>query len=371
MELFERTQKHLKENRENILNGSINSIPSPFVSFRDDFVGLEHGVYTTVTSFSKGGKTQVTLYWLFESLLYVINNGNVGLKIFYFPLEEDDEKILLRFESFLLFKLNRIRISPRDLKSTVSDKPVDQHILDLLESEEYQFYIKAFEEHFEFNKVFHPTGIYKIVKKYVLDNGVVHNKKVTYRNEFGCIEEKEVGFDYYVPNNPNEFVVVVVDHLGLVSEEGGLTLKASLDRLSKYLIELRNNYNVSPIVIQQQSTINESNDSQKLKNIRPSARGLSDSTYIARDTNILLGLFSPFKFGLQEYYGYDITKFKDRIRFLEVCVSRDGECGGLKALYFDGCCNIFQELPPPIINNRPNPELEKWYKYLEKLDKEK
>ena len=62
MELFNRTQKHLKENRQNVLNGSINSIPSPFESFREDFIGLEHSTYYTITSFSKGGKTPFTLY---------------------------------------------------------------------------------------------------------------------------------------------------------------------------------------------------------------------------------------------------------------------------------------------------------------------
>ena len=50
MELFDRTQKHLKENRQNVLNGSINSIPSPFESFREDFIGLEHSTYYTITS---------------------------------------------------------------------------------------------------------------------------------------------------------------------------------------------------------------------------------------------------------------------------------------------------------------------------------
>jgi len=212
MELFDRTQKHLKENRENVLNGNINSIPSPFESFREDFIGLERSTYYTITSFSKGGKTQFTLYWLFETLLYSINNGNVSLKVFYFPLEEDDEKILLRFESYLLYKLNKIRVSPRDLKSTVVGKPVSQDILNLLESDEYQFYIKAFEKHFEFNKMYNPTGIYKTVKQYVQNHGKVFYKTIPQKDDFG--ENKKI-FDYYVPDNPNEFVVVVVDHISL------------------------------------------------------------------------------------------------------------------------------------------------------------
>lgn len=61
--------------------------------------------------------------------------------------------------------------------------------------------------------------------------------------------------------------------------------------------------------------------------------------------NIVLGLFSPTRFGLKEYLGYNIDILKDNIRFLEVCVNRDGEMGGIIALYFDGACCFFKELP--------------------------
>lgn len=63
--------------------------------------------------------------------------------------------------------------------------------------------------------------------------------------------------------------------------------------------------------------------------------------------NVVLGLFSPFKYEIPEYYNYDITKLKDNVRFLEVLVNRGGSPGGLVALYFDGAVNYFNELPRP------------------------
>lgn len=63
--------------------------------------------------------------------------------------------------------------------------------------------------------------------------------------------------------------------------------------------------------------------------------------------NVVLGLFSPFKYELPEYQHYDITKLKDNVRFLEVLVNRGGSPGGLVALYFDGAVNYFNELPRP------------------------
>lgn len=75
-----------------------------------------------------------------------------------------------------------------------------------------------------------------------------------------------------------------------------------------------------------------------------------------------MGLFSPAKFGLREYLGYDITKFKDRIRFLEMCNNRDGEAGGIIALYFDGATCTFSELPPA--TDRVG--LQRWYDKIER-----
>lgn len=54
MTLFERGLQSLIKKRDNIINGSINSVPSPFPRFRSDFHGLEQGQYICVTSFSKG-----------------------------------------------------------------------------------------------------------------------------------------------------------------------------------------------------------------------------------------------------------------------------------------------------------------------------
>jgi hypothetical protein len=294
--------------------------------------------------------------------MFILNYPQAAdMKVFYFALEEEDEKILQRFESYLLYKLDKIRISPKNLRSTYNDNPVSQEILDLLASERYQVYIRAFEEHFVFNSVANPTGIKIICENYARDNGTIHYKKIKIKDEFGEDEERKA-FDYYVPNNPQEFRFIVIDHAGLLKPERGASMKETIDQVSKNFVELRNRYGFSPILIQQQSTTNESNDSIKLKTIRPNGRGLSDSSYTQRDCQLLLGLFSPVRFGIEEYMGYNIKEFKDHIRFLEVCNNREGEVGGIVALFFDGACNMFWELPKP-----DDPEIQDWYKYVKTL----
>jgi hypothetical protein len=61
--------------------------------------------------------------------------------------------------------------------------------------------------------------------------------------------------------------------------------------------------------------------------------------------------------------GYDITKFKDSCRFVEVIISRSGGAGSIAPLAFDGCCNWFRELPLPA--DKAN--LDKVYAMLENI----
>jgi hypothetical protein len=114
----------------------------------------------------------------------------------------------------------------------------------------------------------------------------------------------------------------------------------------------------------------EGNDALKLGKIRPSVAGLGDSKYVSRDANIVLGLFSPARFGLKDYLGYNIDILKDHVRFLEVCVNRDGAMGGIIALYFDGACCYFRELPIAKKKNargtlEETPEIKRVYEYIQ------
>ena len=66
---------------------------------------------------------------------------------------------ILVFLCHLLYRLDRIEISPTELESTDKDHPVPQEILDKLDSERYQRYIKKFEEMVEYiDSEKNPTG---------------------------------------------------------------------------------------------------------------------------------------------------------------------------------------------------------------------
>lgn len=348
--LVDRTLQSMENRRQRILDGGVNCIPGPFPRFREDFCGIEQDTYYVVTSFSKGGKSQFTSFtFIFKSIIYAyFAKEQVDFKILYFPLEETKERIMQRFMSWLLYKFSKgsIRVSPKELRSTTG--ALDKKIIDRLKQFDIQNILNYFEEHVIFpTESPNPTGIYKFCKQYAEEHGTVKKRTVKIKDEFGVPQDTEV-FESYEQDNPNEYRMIIIDTINLIDTERGMTLKQSIDKLSEYLAKyLRNRYHYSPIVIQQQAFESEGNDAFKLGRIRPSAYGMGDSKYTVRDGNVVLGLFSPFRFGITEYFGYDIAVLKDRVRFLEVIVNRDGEMGGLLPLWFDGAVCDFVELPKP------------------------
>lgn len=367
MGLRERVLEFLEERRERILNGQVNSIPSPFPRFTDDFIGIEQSTYYTITSFTKGAKSQFTSFlFIYKALLYAYwGKEDIKVTIFYFPMEETPERVMQRFMSYLLYDLTKgeVRISPRDLRSSVNNRPLPEEVLDLLRSEEFTQILDYFEENIIFSTEVNPTGIFKFCRNYAEEHGTSYYNDVQIKDELGVTKTIKV-FDRYEMANPNEYRIIIIDTINLIDTERGMTLKQSMDKLSEYLAKyLRNRYCFSPVVIQQQSFEGEGNEAFKLNKVRPSVAGLGDTKYTSRDSNVVLGLFSPVRFGIETYLGYDIKKFKDNIRFLEVIVNRDGNMGGILPLYFDGATCTFAELPKP--NDSDN--LRRVYELLDRI----
>lgn len=363
--LSERVISKLEERRENILKGNINCIPFPFANFREDIPGIEQGRYISITGATKSAKSQFASELLFQALLYAYKHPEqLDILIRYFPLEETPEGIMERFMSYILFLKSgkSIRISPSDLRSTNNDKPLDKSILNILQSDEYQSLIKFFEEKVVFSKAKTPMSIYLECKDYAKANGIIHRKTVKYKNELGETVESDNGFDYYEQNDPKQYRIIFVDHISLIQTQQGMDLRQSMNKLSEFFVELRNDYKYTPIIVHQQAMF-ESLDAFKMDKLEPSIQNLADSKAIARDLDMCLGIFSPYKYNLHDYKGYNINMFKDNIRFVSVLLNRNGLCNGMLPLYFDGAVNYFA----PLCSPKDEVGLQKIYKYLDKV----
>lgn len=162
MGLINETLDYLKDRRERLLSGKVNCIPSPFPAFRQDFVGIEQETYYCVTANQKAAKSQFTSFvFLYTPILYAFANPDkVRVKIFYAPLEESKRKVTMRFMRHLLYVKSKfnIRVTHNELTSTLEGCPIDEKILQILDSGDYKSILDFFEDRVEFLDSKNPTG---------------------------------------------------------------------------------------------------------------------------------------------------------------------------------------------------------------------
>ena len=156
-----------------------------------------------------------------------------------------------------------------------------------------------------------------------------------------------------IGNYKNIRIKSLIDNNNVVDKEQGFRTKDAIDKMSEYLVKyLRNRYNYTCVVIQQQASESEGLEAVKMKRMTPTTSGLADSKYTSRDADLVLGLFDPSKFGVPTWLGYKIQDndgigLRNYGRFLYVLANRNGEMGGICPLFFDGAVCNFEELPLP------------------------
>lgn len=158
MNNFKEVQEENRERRERLLQGKYNCLPLPFNRFRRVYPGVEQGKYILITANQKVGKSKLADYlFIYEPLFYMLEHPELRVKVIYFSLEMSAKEKYNEFLCHLLSRVGKIHISTRELRSV--DQPCDPHIFELLESEEYQKYIKAYENMVIFNDTDkNPTG---------------------------------------------------------------------------------------------------------------------------------------------------------------------------------------------------------------------
>ena len=261
---YKRFLDKLKTRRQRILDGKINSIPLPFPRFKRWWPGIEKKRYTILSANQKVGKSKLADYlYVYYPILYAMEHSDqVRYEVIYFTLEMGEEEKFNEFISYLLFYLDGIRISPSELKSTNNERPVPQKILDLLETERYIKYIEYYRNTVTYiNDIKNPTGINKFCRARALDPSVgkLIFKKGKIKDENG--QEKEIDIvDYYEPVDPEKYTVVIIDNYSNLTSESGMNKMQTIEKMSKYAITLRDQFEFTIVGIQHQAIKNKGSE---------------------------------------------------------------------------------------------------------------
>lgn len=321
---------------------------------------IQQGTYYLIGAESGIGKTSLVddmfMYNPYDWLHNNKENTDIRLKVFYYSLEVEKSIKLVKGICRKIWIDNKVLIDVAYVLSRGKNRVSDEIYTKVLQTRKY------FEEFEDDIKIFdlgiNPTGIYNDLKKYFETNG----KSSIVNYEFN-----------YVPNNPNQYTIIIIDHAALIKSERGFGLKERMDKLSEYLVELRNKYNCIPVVISQfnrslasaerQMSLKKDPDFDKIK---PSLMDFKDTGNLVIDCNVALSLFSPSRYEIPLYKEYDCDKLRDRGRFLNVLKSRDGTPDLSLALAYLGEVGLFRELP--LVGTR---ELQDYYSYLNNIKKVK
>ena len=365
MSKFQSVLQNLKMRKKRADDGLYNCIPLAFNRFRNALPGTEMAKFLVITANQKVGKSKLVDYmYVYEPLFFIMEHPELKVKIQYFTLEVSPMEKYNEFLCHLLYRLDGIEIDTKRLKSVDKDNPVDSHIFELLESERYRPYIEKFEEMVEYiGDIKNPTGINKKCREYALNHGHLNFKTVKVKDELGTETERQVLDEMcpYTPDDPEEYRIILLDNANNLAKESGMNKMETIEKMAKYGITLRDQLKYIFILVQHQAQAQEGIENQKLNRLKPSSDGLADCKTTTRDANLVIGLYSPFKYGIKEYEGYDITKLRDNVRFMEVIEDRDyGANGQICPLYFDGAVSTFAELP----RADDKEGMEKMYKYV-------
>lgn len=368
--IFNRVIDELSKKRQRRLDGKVNSIPFPFKRFSTVLPGIEQGRYYNVTANSKVGKTQLADFlFLYSPVIYWMNKGKeegIDVKIHYFSLEMSKEEKMKQLIAHYLYTKNNLLLSPTKLESKFENYILDEKILTFLSNEKEFFEI--FEEKVTFyDEIRNPYGIYRAIREYAYENGEYYDKENNILDKSEIQKSNpEVTFkiNYYKPNNPDEYVIIIIDHVSLITPEKGFSKHESMSKLSSdYLLHMRDRWNYIPVVVQQQSAEVEKQQftmggSSIINKIKPSPDGLADNKLIGRDCNYMLGLFAPNRYEFQEFNGYNLTKLRDNHRDLSIIFSRHSSGSQSVGLLFLGAVNYFEELPKVMTEENYNKVIE-------------
>ena len=262
------------------------------------------------------------------------SSGEIQINWLLFSMEMSAEVLLAKLLSLYLYDKYGKIVSYEHILS----------LRDTITSEEYDLvqqsrpWLEQFEKHCEIiDKPVTARALYGICKEW--------SKK------FGKYVEVEKTDDFlkedYIPNNPQQYLIVVVDHIKLLSTDTGHTAKQEIDKACDYLIHFRNKCAFTIYIVQQANRNFKGMDRRQGGYQLFQLDDLSDSSGAAQASEVVIGIFHPFREKIPKCEGYDIRQMKDRFRLCQVLKQRFGVADRSVGCSFWGEIGYWKDLPLP------------------------
>lgn len=290
--------------------------------------GVTKETYTLILSNSGAGKSSFALYaYVYKPLMEHLDDDNY--KVLFFALEMSEWSLYIKLLSIYIFEKYGIQLSFKEILSKKKEYILSDEHYEIVK--ECKPWIEKISKKLEvYDKHVNANTVYAILRKRL--------------ESMGRFQETDTQL-LYLPNNPNLIYTVVIDHIGLISVPVGSTLKQEIDKLSAYLVTLREKCRISPVVVQQANR--EQGNIERFKQGKSAftINDAKDSGNTVQDCNIMIALYNPHRDGLKTYKNYDIKQLKSSFRSIMCLKNRFGDCDVEVGVNFFGGINLFHELP--------------------------
>jgi hypothetical protein len=328
--------EELKKEVDNGRDGKNKGLPFGFPHL-NRYISLRGGVYNLIFGPTGSGKSTLAhnMFILNPLEWYLKHKPPFKFKVILFSMERSKRYILAKWATRRIFLKHGVYIPFKKILGiygTLTDKEYEY----FLDTKEYFEELKEYVDIVEGPQ--NPTGVYMYVKKYAESNGRI--EKI---NEYEKV---------YEPNNKNEVVVVVIDHLGLTKVESKAeTKKQAIDKMSEYCqYFIRDLLNYTPVCVSQLTRNLNNPMFLKLNSFEPTLDDVKESGDPCEDSDCVISIFEPIRYRTEDPF-YNALKFIDKtgakhFRSVKILKNTYGEDDIRIGMGFMGGM-FFSELPTP------------------------
>jgi len=318
------------------LSGRNEGIPMGFDRL-NRYIGIRKSMYFLVGGLTGSGKTSfIDDAFVLNPYDWFISNKNtngIKLKIVYRSMERSRTYKMAKWVGRRIFLDYGVIISINKLLGWTEKMTKDEHDLFLMQRN----YMEQMDDVITIiDGPENPVGIAKDLKNYALQHG-----KIEQLDEYNKI---------YIPEDPNVVTIVVIDHIGLLKTTKDLTTKKQvIDKMSDELRYARDFFGYTPVVVSQFNR--DISNIMRIKNgdVEPQLDDFKDSATTQEDADVVLALFDPMRYKVEDPSGYKLEKLKDEygakyFRSLRIIKNSYGEDDIRIGLGFLGQVGMFKEL---------------------------
>lgn len=278
--------------------------------------------------------------FIYQPLKLLLNKKTIkNISWLFWNLEIPNSDFIGILTCKWLFDHYKILIDIDYLYAVRKKKQLNMKIKKILESLEYRTFISELDKRMSIYNIGSSRTIRDIIDKYFNDRGEVKTNKR--------------GNKYYIPENKDEMVFVLLDHIGLLKQAKNEPNEwKTLVNASSIIKDARNLYYLTAGVVQQVNPEKQTyRDKDRVMADHEHLRG-GKETMQDCDTAIVTG--SPYKFRKETYYDYKVLPtenndnegLSDRLRILEIRKNRGVLPNFIPTLYL-GEVGIYSDIENP------------------------